>query len=80
MVNRPHKFQDRDIKRVIKATRDAGFNTQIVEVDTRRGVVRAIAGNEAADDNPFEREAEKLRKEGRHAKATAAAAPETMAR
>lgn len=43
MVNAIHKFRDRDIKRVIKASRAAGIEVDAVEVDPRTGRIRIIS-------------------------------------
>jgi hypothetical protein len=42
MPNMPHRFLDRDVKRVIKIMRQAGFAITSVEVDPKSG--RIVAG------------------------------------
>jgi uncharacterized LabA/DUF88 family protein len=51
----PHKFKDRDIKRVVKAARAAGIDVARVEVNPRTGAIAAIArqADESAAANPW---------------------------
>ncbi len=71
MANQVHAFKDRDIRRVVKAAaRSAGINPTAIEVDPKTGRIKVIGGDPAtaeaamaeADVNPFDREAERLRK------------------
>jgi hypothetical protein len=41
-MNTIHRWRDRDVKRLLKATRDAGLVPQAIEIDTQAGVVRVI--------------------------------------
>ncbi len=61
MVNRPHKFQDRDIKRVIRASREAGLNPVTVEVDPRTGTIKVTSNATAPSADPLDRELEEFR-------------------
>ncbi len=68
MANQVHAFKDRDIRRVVKAARSAGIQPTAIEVDPKTGRIRVIGSDPAtaeavtADVNPFDREAERLRK------------------
>jgi beta-phosphoglucomutase-like phosphatase (HAD superfamily) len=57
LSNQPHKFKDRDIKRVVKAARAAGMDVVRVEVNPNTGQIAAVArqpGEEVA--NPWDEE------------------------
>jgi hypothetical protein len=43
MPNAPHAFKDRDVKRVIRASRAAGVEIDAIEVDPRTGKIRIIS-------------------------------------
>jgi hypothetical protein len=48
MVNKPHVFRDRDIKRVVKAVKAAGVVPTAIEVEPKSGKIRVVlADNEA---------------------------------
>jgi hypothetical protein len=51
VVNKLHKFKDRDVKRVIKAARSAGLEPTGVEVNPVTGAIRVITGKSAAEQN-----------------------------
>ncbi len=54
MANVVHKFKDRDIKRVIKATQQAGIEVNGVEVDPHTGKIKIITGKgEISQPNPW---------------------------
>jgi hypothetical protein len=44
MANATHAFKDRDVKRVIKASRAAGLDPASVEVDPTTGKITVYAG------------------------------------
>jgi hypothetical protein len=56
MANRIHAFKDTDIKRVLKASRAAGYTPTGVEVHLKAGIVRAFFGNGGVDEgvNPWD--------------------------
>lgn len=56
MTNRPHKFLDRDVRRVIKAARAAGLDPAAVEVDPNTGKIK-VHTREASETstNPWDK-------------------------
>jgi len=60
VANMPHKFKDRDVRRLIKSAREAGLNVGRVSVNPRTGELSVIArqpgeaavGGPSVDDTP----------------------------
>jgi len=50
MPNTTHAFRDRDVKRVIKASRAAGVEIDAIEVEPKTGLIRIIAGRPRIGD------------------------------
>jgi hypothetical protein len=50
LPNRPRKFKDRDIIRIVKAARTAGVDVKTVMVDPRSGVVTVRGGDDTVPD------------------------------
>jgi hypothetical protein len=50
MSNRMRAFKDRDVKRVIKAIRESGFEIARVEVNPRTGTIAAVVGKPGERD------------------------------
>ena len=48
MANAVHKFRDRDVKRIMRATQAAGVKADFV-IDPNTGVIRVITKDSAAD-------------------------------
>jgi hypothetical protein len=62
MGNLPHAYKDRDIKRVIKAARDAGIDPSGVRVNPKTGEITVIGRSTSALEpkNDLDRELEKF--------------------
>jgi hypothetical protein len=45
-MNMIHRWRDRDVKRLLKATRDAGLVAQAIEIETQTGIVRVITAGD----------------------------------
>jgi hypothetical protein len=45
-MNVTHRWRDRDVKHLLKATRDAGLIAQAIELDTQSGIVRIITAGD----------------------------------
>ena len=56
MTNQIHKFKDRDVQRLIKASRSAGFDPVSVAVDPNTGLI-TVHTREAseASTNPWDK-------------------------
>jgi len=56
MANRVHRFKDRDIKRVIKAARDAGVGVGSITVNPVTGAITVATAQpgETADGNDLD--------------------------
>jgi hypothetical protein len=55
VANMPHKFKDRDVRRLIKSAREAGLDVGRVSVNPHTGDISVIArqpGEASADDTP----------------------------
>ena len=50
LPNRPHKFKDRDIVRVVKAAKAAGVNVKAVVVDPHSGLITVQGGDGTEPD------------------------------
>jgi hypothetical protein len=64
VANMPHKFKDRDVRRVIKAARAAGIDVARVEVNPHTGQIAAIARQpgESAAANPWDEELARMQR------------------
>jgi hypothetical protein len=58
VANMPHKFRDRDVKRVIRAARAAGLEPVAVEVDPLSGRITVTTSkssvSSSSDSNPWD--------------------------
>jgi hypothetical protein len=45
-MNVTHRWRDRDVKRLLKVTRDAGLVAQAIELDAQSGIVRVITAGD----------------------------------
>jgi hypothetical protein len=45
-MNVTHRWSDRDVKRLLKAPRDADLFAQAIELDTQGGIVRIITAGD----------------------------------
>ena len=52
MANAIHKFKDRDVKRVIRASQMAGIEIDAVEVDPHTGKIKIITSKPDRADTP----------------------------
>ena len=61
MGNMPHVYKDRDIKRVIKAARDAGIEPGGVRVNPKTGEITVLGRpSSSLELNPWDQETAKL--------------------
>lgn len=63
MVNKLHKFKDRDVRRVINAARSAGLEPTGVEVNPVTGAIRVITGKTVEATNDLDRDLETFKRQ-----------------
>ena len=64
MANMPHKFKDRDVRRLIKSAREAGLDVGRVSVNPHTGDISVIARQPGeAGPNPWDEELARMQRD-----------------